>query len=377
MNAASGRTKLPAIIGMILLGVVGAHTTVILPLLVSSIMTSMALDSASAGWIAAAEMGGVALGALIIGLRVAAQDRRMLAAASAAIALGANLLSLFVDDLGLLLILRFSGAIGGGGLLAVMAASVGDTDRSEAIFGIFIAVTFSLAALDFAVLPGIVEQYGRQSLFMFLALANAVGFAAALFIPAKGSGADRQMGGAAPWDRAVWIGLASILSYYVGVGGVWALMAKIGVASGVSDAAVNAALARASMAGIAGAMTASFAAARLPRRLVIALGLSGVAASLLAIVMGQGAGIFGVASLILLFCWNMTVPFLMGALAMLDRSGRAVAINMTVQYFGMSIGPLLAGQIAAMFGVLQVGLMGVAGALGAMALMLLALRIRP
>jgi predicted MFS family arabinose efflux permease len=374
MTDTAARVPMPAIIAMILLGVMGGHTTVILPLVVSGLSGALALDGARAGWIAAAEMGGVAVGALVAGLLVGTRDRRMLATVSAALAIAANLLSLASGDLASLLALRFVGALGGGGLLAVMAASVGDTDRAEAIFGLFIAVTFSVAALDFAFLPGLIAEHGLALLFVYLAATNGLALVAALVIPGRARRVEGAGTGAgAAWPVAVWLGLASIVSYYVGIGGAWALMGQIGAASGVDEAAVNAALSRASIAGIVGAIAASVLAARAPRTVMIAVGLSGVASSLIAIATVHGQGLFGVATLTLIFFWNMTVPFLMGTLALLDASGRAVAINMTLQYAGFSGGPLLAGAIAAAFGMHAVALLGAAGALGAMAFMLAAL----
>lgn len=61
----------------------------------------------------------------------------------------------------------------------------------------------------------------------------------------------------------------------------------------------------------------------------------------------SGHPAFAVAPILFLTSWNFVAPYMMGTVATLETSGRAVALNMTLQYIGFATGPLLAGIITA------------------------------
>ena len=45
------------------------------------------------------------------------------------------------------------------------------------------------------------------------------------------------------------------------------------------------------------------------------------------------------------FLWNMTHPFLLGAMASFDRRGRVVVYAVAMQMLGLAIGPALAASV--------------------------------
>jgi MFS transporter, DHA1 family, inner membrane transport protein len=357
---------------MILMGIGGAQTTVILPALVSAIGVAFSMNATTSAWLAAAEMGGVGLGAFVAGMRVASADRRHLALTAAAVATAGNLASMLTTHVPALLAMRFVGALGAGGLLATMAATVGSTKRPERIFGIFVALTYAVAAADFLAAPQVVARWGASGLFLALAAFDIL-IAAAVAATRIARPSETVEGPLPGWTRAVWLGLASVTAYYIGIGGIWSFMPRLGASMGASAVMVSQVLSQASVAAIFGAASASALSAALSRPSAIMIGLGGIIIALLALAAAPGSTTFAVAPLLLLFCWSMVVPFLLGALAHLDPGGRAVALTMTLQYVGFAGGPLLAAAISSAIGTRAVAMMCAAGPAAAMILMVTAL----
>ena len=330
---------------MLWTGVVSVFTTVVLPLVVAAVGAGFHLAGGPAGYAASAEMGGIALGAFVAGARVGKADRRGVVLIGALLAAAANGASALVHDYPVLLGLRVSAGIGSGALLAAMAASVGATVKPDRNFAIFVAAAFLSASAGFALLSGA----GTARLFLALAALNLGALATTPLFPRRPPDVAAEAGpagasGAIP--KAALIALGGILAYYVGVGTVWPSMAGLGAALGVAPAAIARTLAGTSIAGMSGAILAAVLATRIGRLVPLVIGLSTVVGSL-AWLGSVGASAFGLAPFLFLFAWNFSVPYMLGTLAALDASGRAVAFNMTLQYIGFAVGPLLGAAIAA------------------------------
>ena len=54
---------------------------------------------------------------------------------------------------------------------------------------------------------------------------------------------------------------------------------------------------------------------------------------------------FYMGAYLFMFFWIFVVPYLMGVMAALDPTGRAVVLNMAMQYGGFTLGPIIVGMI--------------------------------
>lgn len=350
---------------MIWTGVVSVYTTVVLPLLVGAVVAGFKIAPAHAGLAASAEMGGIAAGTLLAGFVIARIDRRRLVIASALVVAGANLVSLLPSSFELLLPLRVVSGLGSGGLLAAMAAAVAGTRNPDRNFGIFVAAAFLLSSLSFGILTGIVARTGAGALFGTLTALNLSVLLAAPLFPRSAPEVTADSEPEAVHAIAtipVVAALGGILTFYLGVGSVWPVMGGIGSALGIAPTQIGQTLASASIAALIGAMAAAALAVRLGRTRPLLGGLAIVVASQAWLAVA-GTRAFAVAPLLFLLSWNFSVPYMMGMLAALDRSGRAVAFNMTLQYIGFAVGPLLVVAVAAHFSILAVIWLGAAGCL--------------
>lgn len=350
MNATMDRRRgdrFTSIAAMLWIGLVGGYSTVVLPLIVSGASAEYGVQPADVGPIASSEMAGIAVGAFVTGLLVPTRDRRYLTVGAALLMLlgnaGSGLLPL---GLPLLYGFRAVAGLGSGALLAIMAACVGTTSQPDRNFAWFVALAFALAAVGFRVLPAIIASAPASLLFDLLAALAVTAAVAARLLPSRAPQADEPAGVAAtrhavPLDTCTYLALGGILAYYLGVGSVWTAMSGIGLAAGIGSEGTASILARAAILGIIGSVLAGVMGARPGRMISLLIGLGSLVAILLWLTADLSQASFAVAPLLFLLSWNYVVPYMMGTVAILDRSGRALAINMTLQYVGFAVGPML------------------------------------
>jgi MFS family permease len=371
----------PATIAVVVwAGLAGGYSTVLLPLMVSSATARFGLLPEQASGVATAEMGGVAIGAFCCGLLVATRDRRVLTVLAAAAVVVANLLSALAAVLPVLLAARAMAGVGEGFLLATMAAAVGDMRNADRVFALFVGTAFGLAALGFALIPGLIAMHGNGALYAVLAGTAALSLVFASYFP-RGKGAISDS--VQPVERTArpaagapaLVALAGILAYYLGVGAVWPLMTPIGGRLGVSPDVVARTLALASVVSIAGAALVVVCGAWPGRIVSLVIGLVTLAGALTALALSGSPAAFAIVPIVFLTAWNYSVPYLMGTVALLDPSGRAVAINMTLQYVGFAAGPAIAAWITGAIGLIAVVWWGAACFAACLALFLVALAL--
>jgi hypothetical protein len=135
-----------------------------------------------------------------------------------------------------------------------------------------------------------------------------------------------------------------MLAYFTAQGVVWAYLFLIGVAGGLADQAVANGLMLSQFAGIGGALLAAVMAHRVGRTVPLTIGILGGAACLYFLVGTIGFLVFALAVCVYNFFWNMTHPFLLGAMASFDRRGRVVVYAVAMQMIGLAVGPGLAAS---------------------------------
>ena len=98
-------------------------------------------------------------------------------------------------------------------------------------------------------------------------------------------------------------------------------------------------------AGIAGALLAALIAHRYGRSIPLTIGILGGALCLYFLVGSFEFVLFALAVGIYNFLWNLTHPFLLGAMASFDRHGRVVVYAVAMQMVGLAVGPYLAATV--------------------------------
>lgn len=329
------------------LGVVGPCVFIIQPAFVQGLVAVLGFDESRAGYVAAAEMWGIALATLALtGMpRLFGHWRRTLLVAVLAAAAG-NFASALTGDVLVFSILRFLTGLGSGACISVSFMVIGLSAHPERNFGYLITGLLCYAALGFLLVPPLWAVVGMQGIVVFFGLFNLSLLLCLKHLPcaaAEPAPADQQIGAA---RAAAALAVAAMLAYFLAQGVVWAYLFLIGTQAGIAVAEVTAGLSVAQFSGIAGALTAAIAARRFGQMLPLVLGVTTSVVSLLMLLgMQVGAWRYLLAVSIYNYAWNMTHPFLLAALAGFDGAGRILARGVAAQMFGLALGPALAAYV--------------------------------
>ena len=119
----------------IYMALTGYAVMVGLPVISTQWVNNLGFSEVQVGRLAAADLFGLAIGAIIAYFLVAKYDRRYLTVASAATAIAANLLCIYFQSYEITLILRLIAGIGAGVYTGIAVATIGGHSRPAFAFG--------------------------------------------------------------------------------------------------------------------------------------------------------------------------------------------------------------------------------------------------
>jgi MFS transporter, DHA1 family, inner membrane transport protein len=366
-----------SIAAMTIIGLAGSSIAIIIPSLIDALSRYRGLDTSAAASVMSGEMLGMTVSTAIVASVVRRFDRRSIVVLGIAICALANLGCMApVHDASALYALRFAAGFGEGALIAAVAAALGGTSQPERNFALFVACNMLLSAVLFRLLPGILSGFGINGLFAtLLALLVAAAAALPIFPGTAPAGLAEAPDAVKPdqgrFNPTVLLALLGVLVFFTASGMIWPLMRYFAEIFQIPSESVAGTLSNATLVGMLAAMLATFLGGRWGRSaplLVAAVLLIGCMVALA----GLGAGAFAAAAAIFMGAYMFSTPYYYATLAAADTTGRAVAFSMSVQFFGLTMGPLIGprfSEYAHGFGAIWagVGLMVVAVALISMA----------
>ena len=323
------------------------------PVLTTQLMHERGLSAAQVGSYFLFELGGISAASLPALLWLGRVAPARVARIAAIIFIIGNLVSTLSLPLPALLVVRLVTAMAGGSIMLLCMAAAGASKRRDRLFGFWLTGQLVLGAAGLALLPtlfarfGIAAQFGLMAALMLLALPLTVhlrgGDAAT---PATSTTSLSGL----PLGLTITV-MVAIFAFYIGLGGTWAFMSLIAMHSGLSEQTAAGQLAAASLFGIVGAVAATWAAGRLPRRLCLAVGYAALIGAVLALLLPLSSVAFAGSAYSFKFGWTFALPFLLAAAASRDPTGKIMAPVNLVIGTGTSVGPLLAGAILQPLGI--------------------------
>ena len=313
------------------------------PFLVGGFVTLLALSEAQAGLIATTNMLGACAGLLLVATRAYHWPTKRLVLGALLLIAVANVASGFAVTFETLGACRFAGGLGEGLALAVpvkLAARFSNPDRLFAwiMFGQSLYGVVGLAAA-----PYVIDAFGLRGVFFgFAALALlTVPFFRAL--PDKG--VRRKQSGRTVINTHIVLVFASLMILYMATNCVWAYYERIGVAIDISAPDIGLALAAGLFASMVGALIAAALGGRLRRSLLMYIGVGATAVSVWILYLAQDLAPY-VASVMLLFgATGFVVPFYMGELAGVARTGRLPIAGYIIVFLGNMLGPAVGAAL--------------------------------
>ena len=339
--------SIPVITAAILFGVVAVSIFPIMPVFVGALIDHLDLTPSQSGYVTAADIIGMAVGNVLAFFWVRHMNWRKMAILSVLVLVAGNIFCIAITHFVPMLSLRFIIGLAEGTALALTYAILGGSDNPDRNYGFFLFGALSLGAFNVYLLSELVSNYGVIIFFIDLTIISLIPIWFLRFIPDYGyqvaitSGVKDQESKPDVMLLPVIIALIANLIYFIGQGGVWAYLERIGIADGLAIKQVAAGLSTSLILGVIGALTASFLNVRWGRALPLGLA---IVAAILSVILLQWKITF-VTFLIAVWIWNFANnfghPYLLGYLAAIDKSGRYVVVSGAMQTGGMGLGPAI------------------------------------
>lgn len=377
MTVVSDRDGWTGLIAIAMLTNPGAAVGVVAPTIVDAFVRR-GISLSMASLLGAAELAGLTVALLCSPLFLNRFDRRALAGIAVVMAISGQLLSLIFDAPHSLGALRVLAGLGEGGMYAVAIASLAATrspDRAFGVVAILNQISATLLLVAIAHLNGSYPQSGAIAVMLGLVMLTSL-FVTTLprRVDAGSTGQNTGFDLKTPFALTpALFGLAGTFLLSCGFGAVWPFIGQIAVARNISDELIASAFSWVGAAGILAGVIVTALGLKLGRKLPLVFASVGFSVSL---ILPTYHVSFIALTLLLMFFWTFNIPYYMGLLAELDRTGRLAALTGAMLPFGIAAGQALSGRIAAADGFRAISFMGAGCVAAALAAMLIALRSR-
>ncbi|MCP4001085.1 MAG: MFS transporter [Gammaproteobacteria bacterium] len=335
-----------AIYAGIFVSVVGVFALMIMPIVPGVLMAELGFSKEVAAGVISAEVGGGALASILAMFWIAKINWRAAALTSIVVVIVGNFISVYITDPSLLTMVRFLvGFLGQGTAFAIGISLIGSTSDPDKNFGFVIAAQVAFGVLALLTLQRFVNAFDSiGGIYLPLGVVALMGLFLIGKLPVGFDALPEQH--AEQKSSSVFlpiVGLIVMLIWCSGLGAMWTFVGQIGVANGLEPVLAQQALAISSAVAIVGAFSAAALAGKGVNRLIpviVALFIQMVMAWFL---QGQMSWIeLAIKASIFQIFWNMTGPFIMGAIASADTGGKVSVLIPAAQTAGFAIGPMIA-----------------------------------
>lgn len=362
--------SLLAITAMIVVGLAGVEINGLLPLFAGTLTDLFNFSSDQVGLITSSELFGMLIATLFTSTKVGQWNRKTAVIIALVWVIIANMISLSISTHWLWMLVRFAAGIGEGVLLSVMTASIGNTRNPDRNFAIFLSANLMLAMIGFKLLPPLINMIGIGGILLPLTCLAALALAFIKWLPAYPPSLPPDFNNidkvathqASISNGFITMALLSIAAFYLGLGGVWVFMERIGTELHLPQEKIASMLAMSAGMGILGGVAASWLGVRFGRAKPILIGIMALFAICLCLRLMPTVEMFNLVTLLYMFIWVFTTPYLVGLMSVVEPTGKIVVLSIAAQSGGFAVGPTLAGWLTASTGeYIDVLLLGIVG----------------
>jgi predicted MFS family arabinose efflux permease len=335
---------------------VGYAVLVGVPVISTAWVDLLGFSEEQVGRVAGADLGGLALGAVLASLIVGRMNRRLLVLISVAIVIASNGLCMVFIDYETVLWLRVGAGVGSGIYTAVAVATLSGSSKPARAFNLMLFAFAFSQALEMQVLP----MLSMNGIYLAFILCYLAGLPFLHWIPARPLASEQALQAmaesavSAPVERphfpdvptwVPWLVLVAMFFTYINIGSYWTYIELAALDAGIDDVYVGRLLVWTSFFSLTGCAVATVISNRfgLARPMLVALfGMASVVGML-------AFGITDVTILLSLFSFNLLWIFVdvyqMATVANVDHSGAFASLMPGAQGLGQIVGPNLAASI--------------------------------
>ncbi|MCH9693630.1 MAG: hypothetical protein K0U72_03895 [Gammaproteobacteria bacterium] len=341
------------ILASILLAKTAVATFSIAPFLVGGYIDHLGFSAAEAGRLLSVEIFALAISNALAFFWIHRVSCRKWAQRLLVLVVACNLLCIYAPAYDSLLLLRIVVGALEGALLALGFGLLGKTRRPNRNFGLYFAVSLTIGAINVRILPLFLEAAGVTGLFVNLCLYAVIALAGSVWVQkhrVAGAGTQDAAVKSSPGGFAIAaVPLAFLIVanyvYFVGQGGVWSFLERLGLQQGIDLAGIASALSLSLIAGVAGGATAGWLDLRLGRVWPLLAAMIFALTSIGLLFNVPGALSYTVAACLFNYGNNLGHPYVLGFAAELDDSSRLTVLSGALHTAGQATGPLIAGLI--------------------------------
>ncbi len=340
----------------IYMALAGYAVMVGLPVISTAWVNHLGFSEIEVGRVAGADLGGLAIGAVISAIYVARIDRRYMVAGAALLAIAANALCIFYQSYEVTLWLRLAAGIGSGIYTGIAVATIAGHSKPAFAFGLELFAFAGSQGAELKLLPFL----SIEGVYVALIATYIIGLLFISWLPRRP--ADRALdvevdveepGGLHHAEHkhvpayVPWMVLTAIVFTYINIGAYWTYIELSTVGTDASPEWVASMLWVSSVFSVIGCLFAVLLSNRygLARPLLVTLVFQ--AGIVLMLVFGITNASVAVSMFFFNFCWIFVDIYQAATIANVDHSGRFPALIPAAQGLGNFLGPNMAATVLA------------------------------
>ena len=344
---------------------IGGLEFCIMPIFLGAMATHLSYSEQQVGFVGAAYLLGFVLTSFSGVFWARRISWRYGTLASALVACLAYLVCLVVGDYNVILMMIFIVGCTRGVFYAISICSLGDGEEAERYFALGTLASMAFAGVGMLLLPYAIAKWEMAGLILPMVVLSAIAIFLIQSLPVHGmERATSEQSGKSGMNIQVFVGLCALLIFWIGMGGVWAFLERIGNASGLSAQSIGIVLAVSYGAVIAVAALAAWLGDRAGRGIPIFIGIVGMWMGIMCMNQQLTSVTYMMASLLFQCGWIFSYPYMMAVINKGDVTGRFVPLIAAAQGLGAAVGSGLGGSIiSAQAGYFALYMMGFAALL--------------
>ena len=336
-----------SVASIIYLAVVGVCVFIIQPGFVQGLVETLGLSPEEAGYIASAEMWGLAASTILLNFIAHKYDWQKLTFWFLLVAVVGNLASIGQSDVLTLGIMRVITGLGLGGMISLPFAMMGLTKNPDRNFGFIVVWVLIYGALGLFAIPWALAVIKLDGILLFLAVFCGIGLLLIRFLPKRADDHVEQQQLSDHYSPAVKAStLLAILLFNTAIGIVWAYIFLVGVHGGLQEQSVANVLTISQFLGVAGALLAAMLATTIGRGIPLGIAMVGCGAGVAWLLFGyELPRVFRGGSTCLTLCGTFAQPYLLAVMASFADGGRMIVRGVCLQMIGFAIGPYVGANL--------------------------------
>ena len=352
-----------SIASIIYLAVVGVCVFIVQPGFVQGLVESLGLTPEQAGYIASAEMWGLAATTILLNFFVGRFDWQKLTFWFLLIAVIGNLASIGQKDPLMLGLFRTLTGVGLGGMISLPFAMMGLTQNPDRNFGLIVTWVLIYGALGLFVMPLALSTIQLDGVIIFFAVFCAGGIFLIRYLPKRANDHVEQHLLTDHFSTTVKAStLLAILIFNSAIGIVWAYLFLVGTNASLSEQSVANVLTISQFLGVAGAFLAAILAARIGRFIPLTIAVIGCGAGISLLLGDVTYFLYSLAVYLFNFLWNIAQPYLLALMASFADGGKMIVRGVALQMVGFAVGPYIGANLLRESGTGMYDLVNLAGA---------------